>query len=92
MASKSDSADNKRGRGMNCPSCGTANAAEANFCMSCGVGIASQAPPSLTTSPGLPASSRFIGRQRELNELKVALADVLAGQGRLVMLPAHPAA
>jgi predicted ATPase len=32
----------------------------------------------------------FVGRQREMGELKTALEDALSGQGRLVMLAGEP--
>jgi hypothetical protein len=32
------------------------------------------------------AGGAFVGRQREMSELKAALEDALSGQGRLVML------
>lgn len=32
----------------------------------------------------------FVGRQREMAELRIALEDALSGQGRLVMLAGEP--
>ena len=47
-------------------------------------------PPNNPT-PGLsPFRGTFVGRQREMGELKVALDDAMAGQGRLVMLAGEP--
>jgi predicted ATPase len=40
-------------------------------------------------SKGLTGSA-FVGRHREMGELKAALEDALAGQGRLVMLVGEP--
>ena len=40
--------------------------------------------------PPSPASRVFVGRQREIAELDAALADALAGQGRLVLLSGEP--
>ncbi len=38
-------------------------------------------------APGLSRfSGAFVGRQREMGELKVALDDALSGPGRLAML------
>ncbi len=37
-----------------------------------------------------PASNRFVGRQRELAGLNAALAEAMAGRGRLVMLAGEP--
>ena len=43
-------------------------------------------PPS-NPAPGLsPFRGTFVGRQREMAELMVALDDALGGRGRLVML------
>jgi predicted ATPase len=36
------------------------------------------------------AQSKFVGRQREIGELKVDLEEALSGQGRLVMLVGEP--
>ncbi len=42
-------------------------------------------------APGLsPFRGTFVGRQREMGELKVALDDALSGQGRLAMLAGEP--
>ena len=42
-------------------------------------------------APGIsPISGAFVGRQRELAELKSALEDTISGQGRLVMLAGEP--
>ena len=37
-----------------------------------------------------PLRGTFVGRQREMGELKAALDDALSGQGRLVMLVGEP--
>ncbi len=37
-----------------------------------------------------PFQGTFVGRQRELADLKAALDDAIAGQGRLAMLVAEP--
>ena len=41
-------------------------------------------------SLGNPRESVFVGRQRELEELRATLEDALAGRGRLVMLVGEP--
>jgi len=40
--------------------------------------------------PGSLVGSVFVGRQREMDELKAALEDALSGRGRLVMLVGEP--
>ncbi|MFQ6026140.1 MAG: AAA family ATPase [Dehalococcoidia bacterium] len=75
---------------MNCPSCGRENPAEASFCMACATSLAIPTEDSLALSDEFTASSGFVGRQRELAELRVALDDALSGQGRLVMLVGEP--
>ncbi|MFQ6025972.1 MAG: helix-turn-helix transcriptional regulator [Dehalococcoidia bacterium] len=75
---------------MNCPGCGIDNLGESRFCLSCGANLASSSLPT-SSSPIEPVtSSTFIGRQREMGALKVALDDTLSGQGRLVMLAGEP--
>ncbi len=37
-----------------------------------------------------PLRGTFVGRQREMGELKAALNDALSGQGRVVMLVGEP--
>ena len=46
--------------------------------------------PGQTESPHSLASGIFVGRQREMGELKAALEDALAGRGRLAMLVGEP--
>ncbi len=41
-------------------------------------------------SQSLSHSSGFVGRQREMAELRTALDDAIAGQGRIVMLAGEP--
>ena len=41
--------------------------------------------------PGLsPLRGTFVGRQREIGELKAALDDAMAGHGRLAMVVGEP--
>ncbi|MFQ6026168.1 MAG: helix-turn-helix transcriptional regulator [Dehalococcoidia bacterium] len=50
-----------------------------------------EAPDVVAAPTPLPdISSVFVGRQREMGELRKALEDVLSGQGRLVMLAGEP--
>ena len=37
-----------------------------------------------------PLGGAFVGRQREMAELRSALDDAIAGQGRIVMLAGEP--
>jgi predicted ATPase len=50
----------------------------------------SQPQPGQALATGSLARSAFVGRQREMDELKAALEDALAGHGRLVMLAGEP--
>ena len=43
-----------------------------------------------TPKPDRSTGSPFVGRQRELGELKGALDETLAGRGRVVMLAGEP--
>ncbi|MCA1831385.1 MAG: AAA family ATPase [Actinomycetota bacterium] len=70
---------------MNCPTCGRQNRADAPWCGYCGADLAS-APAEATSLTGTPAGSVFIGRVRELTELKKGLEDALRSQGRLLLM------
>ena len=51
-----------------------------------------ESQPLNNAAPGLSSTSGgFVGRHQELAELKAALEEALAGQGRLVMLAGEPA-
>jgi eukaryotic-like serine/threonine-protein kinase len=52
--------------------------------------VESQPQPGQALATGRLARSAFVGRQREMDELKAALEDALAGHGRLVMLAGEP--
>ena len=75
---------------MRCTNCGTETLDDASMCASCAT----------TTSPfqessGFSASAfttfpGFVGRQRELAELREALNGALNSQGRLLMLAGEP--
>jgi predicted ATPase len=52
--------------------------------------VESQPQPEQAPAPGSLARSVFVGRQREMGELKAALEEALSGQGRLVMLVGEP--
>ena len=43
-----------------------------------------------TPTPDRSTGSPFVGRQREMGELKVALDETIAGRGRVVMLAGEP--
>ncbi len=50
-----------------------------------------ESQPPNNPAPGLgPFRGTFVGRQREMGELKAALDDALSGQGRVVMLVGEP--
>ncbi len=50
-----------------------------------------ESQPPNNPAPGLsPLRGTFVGRQREMGELKAALNDAMSGQGRLVMLAGEP--
>ena len=50
-----------------------------------------ESQPLNNPTPGLsPFRGAFVGRQREMSELRVALEDAISGQGRLVMLAGEP--
>ncbi len=50
-----------------------------------------ESQPPNNPAPGLsPLRGTFVGRQREMGELKAALEDAIAGRGRLVMLAGEP--
>jgi len=46
--------------------------------------------PERSSTPHAQSRSIFVGRQREMNELKAALEDALLGRGRLTMLVGEP--
>ncbi|MFQ6026139.1 MAG: AAA family ATPase [Dehalococcoidia bacterium] len=81
---------------MLCPSCQREVPPDSQFCNGCGArldALATAAPASsleeIPTPSALPPSG-FVGRQREMGELKEALQDARSGQGRLVMLVGEP--
>ena len=47
-------------------------------------------PPNNLASGLSPFQGMFVGRQREMAELKAALEDTISGHGRLVMLAGEP--
>ncbi|MFQ6030472.1 MAG: AAA family ATPase, partial [Dehalococcoidia bacterium] len=73
-----------------CPSCGRENPVEATFCMACTTKLVTSTKDAASLLDEFPASSGFVGRQREMEELKKALDGVLSGRGRLVMLVGEP--
>ncbi|MFQ6029543.1 MAG: AAA family ATPase, partial [Dehalococcoidia bacterium] len=75
---------------MNCPSCGIENPAEASFCMACGTMLVTAADDVGVPSHKFSTTSGFIGRQREMGELRAALEHAMSGGGRLVILSGAP--
>ena len=77
---------------MICPSCSRENRDDAQFCDECGANLdtAVAETPKPPNDSGRLTSGSFVGRQRELAELKSALEDAMSGQGRLVMLAGEP--
>ena len=49
--------------------------------MSCATRLATRTEDAGVLPDEFPASSGFVGRQRELGELRAALEETLAGQG-----------
>ena len=91
---------------MLCPSCGEENTVGARLCDECTakldvvVGNSSATLQELystgssqqgqSSAPIDPPLRTFVGRQREMADLKVSLEDALSGHGRLVMLGGEP--
>ena len=88
---------------MLCLSCGQ-RVVGASFCHACGsqlvVPVSEPPPPShcldylpelvQVEAPATLTSPTFVGRQREMGELKAALEDACSGHGRLAMLAGEP--
>ncbi|HEU0020248.1 MAG TPA: AAA family ATPase [Dehalococcoidia bacterium] len=76
---------------MNCLKCGFVDQAEARFCKFCGTPLTGSEQPGSPFQLELTSTGRgYFGRHRELRELTTALEDVLAGNGRLVILAGEP--
>jgi len=81
---------------MSCPNCGETTLANAAFCHSCGakLGQTGDNGPQLGSTFQLGEANliagTFVGRQREMSELKSALQDAVSGQTRLLMLEGEP--
>ena len=77
---------------MICSACGQENRESARFCDGCAASLTTSSADQVDTpaSDGFAPSEGFVGRQRELEELKAALEESLAGRGRLVMLVGEP--
>ena len=77
---------------MICLSCGQENRDGARFCDKCATSMTpfQEELCFILHRDGYTPSEGFIGRQKELTELKSALEDTLSGQGRLVMLVGEP--
>ena len=75
---------------MNCPSCGQNNRESARFCDGCGGNLTSTPEHAPLLAVPSATSGGFVGRQREMRELKTCLDEALSGHGRLVMLAGEP--
>ena len=75
---------------MNCPTCGRENPSVASFCMACTAGLVQASELSSPSPSKIAISSDFVGRQREMGELRQALKDTISGQVRLVLLMGEP--
>ena len=62
---------------MLCPGCGQENPIEATFCMACATSLVPSPEPALLSPHSNAASSVFVGRQREMGELREALDDAM---------------
>ena len=67
---------------MNCPSCGQEKRENARFCEVCGTNLVTSQEQEDATPlrDDFVPSTSFVGRRRELGELKSALEDALSGQ------------
>ena len=75
---------------MNCHSCGQDNPEGTTTCQTCGAGLDPPTNEATATKDRRFRPGTFVGRQRELIELTVALEDAVSGHGRLVMLAGEP--
>ena len=78
------------GLNMNCPSCGLYNQEGTTTCPTCGTNLATSADEAVTAEDRRFLSTGFVGRQREMGELRAALEEAVSGRGRLVMLVGEP--
>ena len=75
---------------MNCPSCGQENAGDVQFCMQCASRLAPSPGQVIPPERSQEAHNGFVGRHREMEELKAALEEAISGKGRLAMLVGEP--
>lgn len=76
-----------------CTACGRTNSADLTFCRSCGARLGVSPTSALTGArPALDrlAQDVFVGRERELDVLRVSLEEALTGRGRAVVLLGEP--
>lgn len=75
---------------MDCPSCGQGHDVAAQICDRCAEGSASAAAQEIAAGTLRDASTGFVGRQLEMDQLGKALEAAASGQGGLVMLMGEP--
>jgi hypothetical protein len=75
---------------MRCPNYGIDNARGSSSCGSCGANLLMPLGSAAPFPKEIAISSGFVGRYREMRDLRLALEDALSGQGRLVMLAGEP--
>ncbi len=73
---------------MICPSCGQENRESARFCDSCADSLTTSSADQVAThaADGFAPSEGFVGRQRELADLKAALDATLPRRGWRTLL------
>ncbi|MFQ6029082.1 MAG: AAA family ATPase [Dehalococcoidia bacterium] len=75
---------------MKCLSCGQENSGGAQFCNQCATSLVPPLDRETALQQLQETSSGFVGRRREMGELRAALEHVLSGRGRMVMLVGEP--
>ncbi|MFQ6029417.1 MAG: AAA family ATPase [Dehalococcoidia bacterium] len=75
---------------MKCPTCGQENRDEARFCDGCGAALPVLTEIASADQDPWAASAGFVGRDREMKELREILQESVSSQGRLVMLLGEP--
>jgi DNA-binding CsgD family transcriptional regulator/tetratricopeptide (TPR) repeat protein len=74
-----------------CTSCGRENRREATFCDCCGARLGARPSDAARAPPILAGGELFVGRERELETLAVALDQAITGSGgRIAMLAGEP--
>lgn len=81
---------NDIGIAMDCTNCGTETPDDLRMCASCATTTSSFQESSGFSASAFTTSPGFVGRQRELAELRDALNGALNSRGRLLMLAGEP--